>query len=294
MTAYVEQLLSEFVNRDEEMARFGAMIEHDHLFVTAICGEGGIGKSSLIDKMFHEAAQRELPRARLEWTEARSHDYLAVMRTIRDHLGTVPFRQFTDHVNFFTVPQYKLTVSVEGAGSIAVLDQGKVVDARVGDIAGVIVKDLMLTLPRHDMDVPESERRSRLTDAFVPGLAAATAERPCVIFLDAVEKMTPETAVWFWQDLLPRLRDQGATRAKFVLCGRSMPPMDRTWRRTAEYLQLKPLAKRHIVEYLVKRGVETAAGELAEMLLIATSGNMFHLATWVDAYLERVRGKADG
>ena len=39
---------------------------------------------------------------------------MAVMRKIRDDLGTDLFKPFTDLINYFTVPQYNLKIDVQG------------------------------------------------------------------------------------------------------------------------------------------------------------------------------------
>ena len=285
---YLEHLLKEFVDRESEMDRFEQLLDDATRRVMVVWGDGGIGKSSLLAKMIHEVAQRRITKAELVWTDARNHDYLAVMRKIRDDLGLAAFGSFTDLANYFTVPEYKLTVQVTGGGAISV-GEGLVVDrnSHTGDIAGVMIKDLMLTDPRRDKETPELERKTRLTDAFLPCLFASAHARPCVIFLDAVEKMSQDTEVWLWQDFLTTVRDSDSTGVKIVICGRKEPQIDRNWRHVAEIRQLKPLGEEHVIEYLAKRGVEAARDELAKMLLIATGGNMFSLATLVDAYVDR-------
>ena len=98
------------------------------------------------------------------WSETRNHDYLGVMRKIRDGLEAEQFRGFTDLVNFFTVPQYRLTVNVEGDAIVA---EGAVIEgSRVGDIAAVVIKDSMISIPRSDLPIPESQRREQITEKF--------------------------------------------------------------------------------------------------------------------------------
>jgi hypothetical protein len=77
------------------------------------------------------------------------------------------------------------------------------------------------------------------------------------------------------------------SRVKFVLSGRKQPQLDRSWKNSVELRLLQPLTETHVAEYLLKRGIQQARDEIAKILLIATRGNMFDLATAVDAYLER-------
>jgi hypothetical protein len=292
---YVEQLLAEFVDREDEMARFVGMLDDATRGLMVVWGEGGVGKSSLQAKMKHELARRQVRKAEIVWTDTYAHDYLAIMRKLRDDLGVEHFKAFTDLVNYFTVPQYNLTINLEGAAKVSVLEGAKIEGSTVGDIAGVVIKDLMLVAPRADKEIPEAERLTRLTAVFVPCLAAATAQAPCVVFLDAVEKMTADTERWIWGELLGRSRDGQLPNIKFVLCGRKEPQLDRTWNRACEVKQLRPLERQHIVIYLEKRGV-TAEGreQMADVLLIASKGNLLNLATLVDAYLNLQQTRKNG
>lgn len=286
MATHIERLLAEFVNRESEMARFCEMLDDGGVCVFAVWGGGGVGKSSLMAKMIHEVANRRLEKSEVIWTETRNHDYLAIMRKMRDDLGTQYFRRFTDLVNFFTVPQYELKVKLEG-GRISVAEGASFEeDAQVGDIAGIIIKDATLTEPRADLQVSASEMRARLTDAFIEGMAAALTDREAVVFFDAAEKMTEETEDWVWREVLPAACDNRLGRVKFVVCGRRKPAVDRLWRSVIEVAELHPLTAEHVLAYLERRGVDEAERKaLADMLLVVTGGNMLELATHVDGYL---------
>jgi len=288
MPAYMEQLLREFVDREYEMARFVEMLESDSRCAVTLWGPGGVGKSSLLAKMVHETALRKMRKAEILWTESRNYNYLGVMRKIRDDLDISYFQAFTDLANFFTVPEYKLKLQVASEGSVTVGSGMRVSDrSTVGNVTGILIKDLMLNVPRYDKDVPQSEQIARLTDTFVPCLLAAAKQQPCVLFFDATEKMSPDTESWLWADLLSTLRDSGSKDVKILLSGRKQPELDRAWRQAADCRQLSPFGEEHVREYLVKRGVPGEAhAEMARLLLIVTKGNMFELATAVDAYLE--------
>ena len=65
--------------------------------IIAISGETGLGKSSLLARMIHEVAQRNLTKAEVTWTDTRKHDYLATMRAFDRLLGLERLRMF--HLN---------------------------------------------------------------------------------------------------------------------------------------------------------------------------------------------------
>lgn len=281
------QLLNEFVDRETELGNFNKVLESPDRAIYAVWGDGGVGKSLFQAKMAHEVATRNLRKAEIVWNETSNHDFLAVMRKLRDDLDVEAFKPFTDLVNFFTVPQYELKITVSGNLSIDVARGATFAGAQVGDIAGILVKDVMLTDPRPDLQVPKAERMARLTDCFIGCMGRALAEQPAVIFLDAIEKMSDETDAWLRNELLEAACDGRLGKAKFVLCGRREPQFDRSWTYVAEIDHLCPLARQHVVAYLEKRGVGPEGREqLAQMLLAVTGGNMLQLATHVDSYLK--------
>jgi hypothetical protein len=300
MTTLLDRRLAEFVDREAEMRLFCEMLEPSRKNILVVWGDSGLGKSSLLARMTHECALRRLAKAEVTWTETRPYDYLAVMRKIRDDVlsslrdtpteaGSYPaFAAFTDLVNYFTVEHYELTVKVEGVTSITVAS-GAVIQSgsSVGDIAGIVVKDVMLNTARSDMAVPEAERLARLTDRFLEDFEALLGQRSMVVFFDAVEKMSPDTEKWLWGELLAAVRDGRLEHVTFVLCGQHCPDLDRDWDLAVEAAQLQPLSHEHIVDYLGRRGVDEAnREELATLLEVTTQGRVAQVASFVDGYLK--------
>jgi len=288
MIADLDRRLAEFVNREDEMRRFCRLLDGRGKAIIAVSGVGGVGKSSLLARMIHECALRKVRKSEITWTDTRNHDYLAVMRKIRDDIGPEAFRGFTDLVNFFTVPQYQLNVMVEGAARISVANGASVSDAEVGDVAGIVIKDFMLSAPRNDMGVPEAERMARLTDAFVHDLTADLRARgPLMLFLDATEKMSETTRQWVWGELLTAIRDSRLAGLMVVLSGRVRPELARDWQLLVDCVDLSPLSREHILQYLERRGIAVHyRNAVADMLLISTQGNVLQIATYVDAFLQ--------
>src|SRR5687767_11075748 len=100
----LEQLLSQFVDREAEMRRFCGMLDSYIKHIMLLWGESGSGKSWLLQKMMHECSQRSLRRAKVFWTDTSSYDYMWTMRTIRDDLGTGEncFQNFNRLINQYT------------------------------------------------------------------------------------------------------------------------------------------------------------------------------------------------
>lgn len=262
--------------------------------ILVVWGEGGMGKSSLLMRMIHECSLRALNKAEIGWTDTRNHDYLGVMRKIRDDVGASNFGEFTKLVNFFTVPQYRLEVVV-GTNASTEVARGATFgeNAQIGflggvnvEAGGIVIKDLMLTDPRNDLGIPEAERMARLTDQFVQELNAVAGRGKIVIFLDAVEKATEATQRWVWGELFGALREDRLANVVIVIGGRKQPTIDERWRSLVEERKLGPLQREHIIEYLIKRGVDldaAAQGMAADLILGMTEGNPFNVANAVEA-----------
>ena len=279
----------EFVDRTAEMDRFCRMLESDEKHIMIVWGDEGMGKTSLRLRMVHECATRSLRKAEVEFGGMRTSDYLHVMRKIRDDVGSEHFNPFSHYVNFLTDPNYRpVSVNINVQGGVAVADHAQISGSSTGDIAGVVVKDNMLVLPRADLAVPENESMMRLTDRFIEGLRAALNVGPVVVFLDSVEKMPSITERWLWEELLTAVRDGRLPGIKCVLCAQAQPvQLDRDWRALVEEAQLAPLEAEHIEAYLAKRGVGdvTSRHDLALFLLLKTNGKISEIATLVDAFL---------
>ena len=290
MTTVLERRLAEFVDRTDEIAAFCKILDSGDPPIMAVWGGGGVGKSSLIARMIHESSLRELHKAEVIWTDTRSHNYLAVMRKIRDDIGAKYFYSFTDLVNYFTVPQYELKIKVDS--NINIFDNAKIEGSSIGNVTGVYIEDVMMPESIRSMDITEDEKISRLTDNFISNFAAALSEvakeKPFIVFLDAVEKMSIATRKWVWCELFAAVRDDRLPNTRFVVCGREEPPadIDREIRLMVDMAELKPLEQVHITEYLIKRGITEGIDELSMMLFASTGGNPLLVANNVDTYMK--------
>src|SRR5690242_11763452 len=106
-----------------------------------------MGKSSLVARMAHECSLRNVAKARIEWSETRNPDYLAIMRTIRDDLGAVHFSRFTALVNAYFDERVKLDLTLNTIGNITVGAGAEFKESTIGDISGVVVRDCMIVVP---------------------------------------------------------------------------------------------------------------------------------------------------
>lgn len=291
MISELERRLLEFVDRDDEMARFCALLDQPDKLVMSVTGPGGIGKSSLMARIIHEIANRTLTKIEIVYTDDNLPEFMAIMRKCRDDIGVANFAPFTDLINYYTVPRYTLHVELHG-GTVNVANNLTVTEgSSVRDIAGVLIKDAMITFPRSDLDVSEAERRTTLTNQFAACLAQeAKSHRQIVILIDAAEKMSEGAARWLWDSLIAAVTDT-IPNVRFVIFARTKPNIDRWKKQIVEFAELQPLSIPDIVLYLEKRGVGPEHREaLAEMVFAFSQGNPFEIANRVDLFLE-VRGR---
>jgi hypothetical protein len=286
-TQIQEQRLARFVNRDGEVRSFCRMLDEPKWPrpVMFVWGNGGMGKSALLLRMMHECSLRGYAKAELIWTETRNHDYLAVMRKMRDDIGAQSFGKFTQLVNYFTDPQtssrVQLVVDVKGQISVG---ENAAVDGQIGTLAGVAIRDLMLVVPRTDLGIPENERMTRLTDQFIQDLDEVSRRGKVVVFLDAIEKATEATQRWIYVELIGALGDGRLSNVNVVIGGRNAPMIDEDRRALIEARELGPLKREHIIEYLIKRNIDSGeASRVADWILAFSDGSPLKVANAVEA-----------
>lgn len=280
MNSLVQLRLQRFVDREAEMRGFCAALDQSRAGqrVSVVWGDGGIGKSTLLDRMEEECELRGLDRAKVVWNETRNHDFLGVMRKLRDDLGAERFAPFSELVNLLMVPQAgqaRLELVVGGA-SIAVaqnLRNRGSIDAIVG--AEVNIRDLNVTIPNAGLGINESERMTRLTDVFFQDLASAAASRTLVLFLDAFEKASEITRHWVCNELVGAALDGRLGEVQIVIGGRIRPDFPDAWWSAVNEMHLSPWRREHVIEYIHKSELSVGPESidvLVDMLLGNSDG----------------------
>jgi len=275
--------LENFVDRTGEMRRFDEMLAHNAPSVMVVWGDSGMGKTSLLAKMVHRVSAQGLKKIEIVWTDTRNYDFLGIMRKCRDDLGAAHFEAFTRETNRAT-PTVEFQVKVDG--DLQLFNRASITHSQIGDVTGIAIRDNMFNLPA-ESESRVSERMMLLTDAFFSDLAAylATASKPVVLFLDAVEKMSAESRKWLWGELLAAIRDERLLGLVVVTCGRDKPERSRDFNDTVDEAELGPLGIDDVCEYLEARGITANTRELAAMLIAARGSKPVDVATAVDAYL---------
>ncbi|MBA7693237.1 hypothetical protein ES703_101815 [subsurface metagenome] len=290
-------ILKQFVNRTREVAGFENLLSDKTKRIMCISGPGGIGKSVLLSRMMEKCAERKLDWVQIEWEDSRHFNYLDVMREIRKATDPTLFQLFNDRVNFYTVPNYEMKITLDAGPiqNVEVLKGGQIKQSGVTVHIGhtVEIKDSMINVQRPDRDVTKNEIVIGMTNAFMPCFKALTSERPLVIFLDALEKADKLTNAWIWDELLTRVRDEELRNLLVILSGRNTFEPDPTFFDSSEVYALKPFKSEHILDYLEKRGLDRMDFLADWILANSDKGNPLKVAQDVDNYIRFQREKAE-
>jgi len=282
------QILKDFVDRTREVAGFESLFNDSPKRIIGIYGPGGMGKSALLNRMIETCDSRGTRWVYIEWRDSRRYNYLDMMRIIRE--DTVPslFALFNDRVNFHNAPQYRLQIPLEGGNiqNVKVLSGGEVRQSGVTVHVGhsIEIKDLNLNMPRPDRNVTDNEILIDLTRAFMPCLQAVTAEKPLVIFFDALEKADKLTLDWIWEELLARVRDRDVTNLFVALAGREPIEPEPSFFDCIDVYEMQPFQTDNVLEYLEKRQLGRLE-DLARFILANFGGNPLQIAQSVNNFL---------
>ena len=256
-----------FVNRTDEKDRFCELLNSGEKSIIIVWGKDGLGKTFLMDWMVHECAQRALAKAELVWSNSRKYDPYGVMRRIRDELGVLKyFSHFTELINYYTDPgstNLSKPLKVVTQGNMSIAEKAEFINSQVRDIANVIIKDSMIVVPRQDIGVPMEERLIRLTDLFIPSLAAATEKKPCWIFLDVPSNKKhffPEVKSWLWDELFSSVVKGKLPNVGIVMCVAPKPSRDPRFLTSVEEASLQAFDRRHVKEYMELCGMNETLG----------------------------------
>jgi hypothetical protein len=271
LSGLLERRFAQFVDRSAEMQHFRELLDGDQKRIMLVWGEPGSGTTWLMSRMVHETALRQLRKAEVVWNDkTRRYDYLGVMRKIRDDLGLEWFGAFTTLVNHY-FPASPSTVNITVEGNISVAEGARIEGSTVGDVAGVLIKNSMIVVPRGDLAVTEPDRMELLTQRFIDGLRAASSKEKVVLFFDELENMSEHTNGWMCNELMVALQDELLPNVRCVLGGSTRPKLDRELDEWVEDARLGPLGLTDIAEYLAKRGVPGNHEEMAQVLWAACS-----------------------
>ncbi|MGQ9927365.1 MAG: hypothetical protein ACUVS4_10890 [Chloroflexaceae bacterium] len=216
--------------------------------ILVLCAGPGMGKSWLLRQFADDALYLGAHVSLLDLSDDQAYDALALMRKLRDALGTPFFDPLTLTINEVTAPRLTMNVrtrsrsaaqpSLAGAGHSGVKDN-----------LFVVQTDAPRLLPAID---------ERVTRTFFACLEDLSTQWPVLLLFDSYEHASLDSERWLpgaadrWirQELLRRIRDGRLRNTVVVLAGRLLPPFDASWATTLGVLTLEPLSHAEIAHCL--------------------------------------------
>jgi hypothetical protein len=243
---------NKFVDRDREIEQFLAMLEgKESPCILLLHGDSGMGKSWLIDVLYHECSLRGICAARINFDPNMDYDLLQTCRSIRDQLGAEAFKPFTDKLNWCTTPGYELALRWQ-ITELPETSQGDWLANPVyaGDAAEVTVRDRFDMFVRPHLPYPKVS--SGLTTQLIADLRRrAERSRGLVLFFDDLDKSDPETCEWLWRSLLTRLGSESpdGPRLVAVVSAEQEPPGDYQWQPITRRLKVENLSRQDVDDF---------------------------------------------
>ena len=262
-------------------------------------GATGSGKSFLLDHLQMQCKKLGVAHVRIRLADPLGVDGIKIMRDVRDGLGEVEFRLFTNLLNYYTTDGYTLKLQVEvinqdarSGGGVTVQDQA-VVDGVVAGRDAIVISDNKLSAPRRDIEFDKRRMQDDLTRHFLENLIGLCRQRQIVCLFDDVDRLDVTAAYWLWQDLLPPMIEQRNFLA--VLTSTTAPSVERAIYAAMVDVALGNLPEAYVVEYLERRGVPTDDRRVVAgfvMSDVCGYGNPEQMAKLVDSYFKPRPGAA--
>lgn len=243
----------EFVNRDEELARYRAMLDgqRTHRLLTVGADEGW-GKTWLLHHMRLESQRRGWPVASLDLNHDQAEDEIKFLMELRGQMAGPALARMDEALQTHR-SRYQVTlVKPEGAPSGGETISGS--DVRIGgDVVGG--DKVVVNFTGGEDPVERNALRRDLTQAFFSGLKALPPPTRAALLLDTYEAVKTETRQWLEDELFPALRADEITSLVVVAAGTTVPEFSaREWRLTVDATQLDaPLPEDSVREYWLNR-----------------------------------------
>lgn len=288
-----EQLVEQFVNREQQLGTFEKLLGPGSKIAMSLAGKSGMGKSWLIARMIHECSLKNITAVRISWVGDGIHDYIGVMRQCRDALDAKHFGRFTDRLNYYTVPEYKLTID---ANNIEVARDAQIEGSTIGVMAAVnigeiYIRDRYESEVRRDLSIPEAERREALSARFLEGLKQV--KNRVVFFFDGIELMSPQTQEWLWSRFVAGVVNQRLLNFRFVISGQIEATPDISRKPLVVFSAIEPLKYEHVVVYLKRRGIrEEEIQSTAKTMMRIFKGRPYDIAAAVAEILDAYEQEA--
>jgi len=280
----LDRRLKEFVDRKGEVERFERFFSDPEKIALAVAGPTGRGKSLLRMKLVKKCTDDGIDYAVLVNTSDNFHDFRAILGCCHQKFGEEKFPRFTAALK--TPVTAPVDVNLH-TGNIRVLENAQI-SGSVGAVTGLILNNPQFNVSGLPTVTP-MELRRKLTSEFLADLQSATVAAPLVVFLDAAEKLMPETLSWLWQTFVPALGEHEIRCVKIVFLSQIPPDANSDVDIYIERTELPPLDVPDIEEYLELKGCNKV---LAPLMKQFTNGEPLAVVQQTELYKRGQSGQA--
>jgi hypothetical protein len=246
-----------FVDRVDQLQAFSWLLERKVAQqIMVVQADPEMGKTFLLQRLYHDLRDANHPVVLIDLREPSSlgaWNFLSIVRTVRNQLGSALFNDLTTAINSATEFQVRIDAPAP-VGNVTVnvaTDGGQVSNSTVqfGDIAaGNIIKDNLFKIDA-DSDSVRQAIEGKITDAFFACLSAFQQENIVTLLFDAYETVLGQPADgWVRGELLTRIRD-GRLPHVIVILATRQPVLDASWKSWSGWTRLTEFTEQDITLY---------------------------------------------
>ncbi len=244
-------VLQWFVDREGSLRRFRDMLAgRDPALVLVVEGPTGIGKTWLLIRLHHEAAEKAIPISNIDFASGEAFEDLLMVHRIALALGSHHFETLNRTLEKATEIEVILKIE-SGPGSGGVTIHG---DAEIhGDVAG---RDIIKGNTFHlHTDDPRTHKiwQERINQAFFTDLRQLGSTQGVALLFDSYEQATHEARLWINSRLRKRIGEGSLPGVRVALAGDQVPSFPTAWHGLVAELHLDPLPAAEVRAYLTDR-----------------------------------------
>jgi tetratricopeptide (TPR) repeat protein len=273
-----------FVGRTEQLALFETALTAPHppFLILAISGQGGVGKTTLLEQYRRRATAHDALTALVNEDHTSVPQVLATMvEQLEAQSGEGKFKTFNERYRKYRelqeqvetdpqAPKGMLDFAVRSATRIGlhtlrrVPVAGEAADvlltetseARIADEASALAEYIRQRFTNKDERVLLLDTATELTRHFVTGLNALATEQHIILGFDTYEQTATVLDVWLRDLIAGEKFGKFSSRVLFLIAGRY--PLGQAWtsyRRAIRQIELCPFTVTEAREYLLQSGI---------------------------------------
>jgi tetratricopeptide (TPR) repeat protein len=279
---------SEFVGRRNELRLFDRLLNGRLKKPFLVFhGIGGVGKSWLVRKLATKCREQSgTMYASIDFSQSQDIDYLLLLATLRNQLNPKEFIKFNAAMEEFALQMRTIYLPTRLKGDIPEINidiHGSMFSGGVGDIVGIKLENVDVSIPRDELKRIQKERQQQTTQAFLDDLDQMSNSSPIVLLFDTYERiedpesnLSTELAAWLQRTIFRHIRDNSASLVRVVIARRralTWQRKDREWVKSIHSVEMKAFGPKETTTYLNKRKIGRYDPSLKQSIYRLTQGH---------------------